>query len=72
MKANLFFIISAIIFVICFSLFLYSIQKQAVSAASNPKYENGVTDNEKAGERLETKTFQEQTIDQLTTNKHKE
>ena len=72
MKANLFFVIAAIIFVICFSLFLYRIQKQVVPEASNPKYENGVTGNEKTGERLKTKTLQEQTIDQLTTNKHKE
>ena len=72
MKANLFFIIAAIIFVICFSLFLYRIQKQIVPAASNPKYENGVTGNEKGGDGLETRTLQEQTIDQLTTNKHKE
>lgn len=72
MKANLFFIITAIIFVICFSLFLYRIQKQIVPAASNHKYENGVTGNEKGGEGLGTRTLQEQTIDKLTTGKNKE
>ena len=72
MKVNLIFIIAAIIFVICFSLFLYRIQKQVVPAASSSTYEKGVTGNEKTGECLETRTLQEQTIDQLTTNKHKE
>ena len=72
MKANLFFIISAIIFVICFSLFLYRVQKQAVTDTKLPVSEKGVTGSEKTGERLETRTLQEQTIDQLTANKHKE
>lgn len=72
MRVNLFFIISAIIFIICFSLFLYRVQKQVVTDTGNSLSEKGVTGNEKTGERLETRTLQEQTIDQLTTNKHKE
>jgi hypothetical protein len=72
MRVNLFFIISAIIFIIYFSLFLYRVEKQVVPAVSSSAYEKGVTGNEKTGERLETRTLQEQTIDQLTTNKHKE
>jgi len=55
MKANLFFIIAAIIFVICFSLFLYRIEKQVVPDASSSAYEKGVIDNNKGGEPSETK-----------------
>ena len=71
MKANLFFIIAAIIFVICFSLFLYRIEKQVVPEASNSGYEQEVIDNNKRRERLETKPPQ-QLSNKLITNKNKE
>lgn len=71
MKANLFFIIAAIIFVICFSLFLYRIEKQVVPDASSSAYEKGVIDNNKRRERLETKPPQ-QLSNKLITNKNKE
>jgi len=55
MKANLFFIIAAIIFVICFSLFLYKVEKQVAPDASNSEHEKEVIDNNKRRERLEIK-----------------
>lgn len=62
MKANLFFIIAAIIFVICFSLFLYRIEKQVVPDASNSAYEQEVIGNNKKRECLETKPRQNRAI----------
>jgi hypothetical protein len=56
MRVNLFFIIAAIIFVICFSLFLYRIEKQVAPEVSNLKYEKEVIDNNKRRECLEIKT----------------
>ena len=55
MKANLFFIIAAIIFVICFFMFLYQIEKQVAPEVNNPEYEREIIDNNTSGERLETK-----------------
>ena len=56
MKANLFFIIAAIIFVICFSLFLYKVEKQVTPEASNSEHKKEVIDNNKRRERLEIKS----------------